>query len=126
MELQAETRKQVVVDSIEIRMGLNECTGSDQSVALLWQDHCHTARACYTRRAFHVSSRFCVAGNTQLCYRVFTPMEFANDISKTYRDVPYRVNWLRDVDCHRGIRGNFLRDESAPSGFSAYCKMAGA
>ena len=89
------------------------------------QGNCPTAHTCYTRRAFNVSSRFCVADNSQLCYRVFAPMDFANDITQSYKDIPYRVSWYRNMDCHRGTRGNFVQDGTAPSGFSAYCAKAG-
>ena len=92
----------------------------------LRQGNCPSARNCYTRRAFCVTTGFCVSDPSQLCYRAFAPMEFAQDIIHDYRDIPYRVSWNYNVDCQNGRRGNFIQGDIAPSGFSAYCRMPGA
>ncbi len=92
----------------------------------LRQGNCPSGHGCYTRRAFRVTSGFRVSDPSQLCYRAFAPMEFAQDIIRDYRDIPYRVNWNRRVDCRSGIRGNFIQGQAVPSGFSAYCQNPGA
>lgn len=86
------------------------------------QGNCPSAHGCYTRRYFRVSSRFCVEDKSQLCYRVFAPMEFAQDIIQTYLRIPYRVSWGYKVDCRGGARGNFIQGSIVPSGFSAYSR----
>ena len=86
---------------------------------------CQSANSCYTRREFAVRSCFCSEDRTQLCYRAFAPMEFAQDIIKSYRPGPYRVNWERNVDCQHGVRGQFITSAIAPCGFSAYVQVGG-
>ena len=90
------------------------------------QGNCPSAHGCYTRRPFRVSSRFCMEDNSQLCYRVFAPMEFSQEIISPYKNIPYRVNWGRSVDCRGGIRETILQGVNVPSGFSAYCRNPGA
>ncbi len=90
------------------------------------QGDCPSGHTCYTRRYFRVSSSFRMEDKSQLCYRVFAPMDFAQEIIRTYRNIPYRVSWGRKVDCKAGIRGNFIQGEVVPSGFSAYCRNPGA
>ena len=90
------------------------------------QGDCPSGHICYTRRYFRVSSSFRMEDKSQLCYRVFAPMDFAQEIIGTYRNIPYRVSWGRKEDCSGGIRGNFIQGDVVPSGFSAYCQNPGA
>ena len=92
----------------------------------LRQGDCPSGHTCYTRRHFRVSSSFRMEDKSQLCYRIFAPMDFAQEIIRTYQNIPYRVSWGRKEDCRGGIRGNFIQGEVVPSGFSAYCQMPGA
>jgi len=85
------------------------------------QGDCPSGRHCYTRRLFAVSSRFCLMDKSQLCYRVFAPMDFAQHITSRYRDIPYRVNWSRKPVCFRGVRQE--NASIVASGFSAYVRQ---
>ena len=90
----------------------------------LRQGDCPGAHGCYTRRAFTVSSSFCMNDSSQVCYRVFAPMNFASNITGGYRDIPYRVSWNRRPFCNKGIRQDV--GDTVASGFSAYMANPGA
>ena len=87
----------------------------------LTQGNCTSGCLCFTQRKLKVSSSFGAQVPTKVCYRVFAPMNFATEITKTYVDRPYFVavhSYTRDLMCHRGRRTSI--GDQAPSGFSGY------
>ena len=87
----------------------------------LTQGNCASGCRCFTQRKLKVSSSFGEQVPTKVCYRVFAPMEFASDITKTFADRPYYVavqSYSNDLMCHRGRRT--IVGDRAPNGFSGY------
>ena len=87
----------------------------------LTQGNCASGCRCFTQRKLKVSSSFGEQVPTKVCYRVFAPMKFASDITKTFADRPYYVavqSYSNDLMCHRGRRT--IVGDRAPNGFSGY------